>query len=52
MLLIGYADTFLKAHMLHQIAELGVIIPGACISFVVTSDCWGVVQMPFLPNGA
>jgi hypothetical protein len=39
MLLIGYAETFWKACMLHQFVELDAIIPNAYILFVVTSDC-------------
>ncbi len=52
MLWTGYVRTSLKAHMLHQIAEPTAIIPDACSLFVVTSDCWGVVQMQFLPDDA
>ncbi len=37
--------------MLHQFTEPDAIILGACILFVVTSDCWGVVWMPFLLDG-
>jgi len=33
--------------MLHQFVELDAIIPG-----IATSDCWGVVRMPFFPDNA
>jgi len=47
-LLIGYAETSLKAHMLHQFTEPSSIIANAYNLFVATGDCWGVVPTPFL----